>query len=59
MRIIRSIIILRSEGMKFKELEKILLNDGWTFKGAKGSHYQYIHPDKKRENNNTEAWRRP
>ena len=45
--------------MKFKELEKILLNDGWTFKGAKGSHYQYIHPDKKRENNNTEAWRRP
>ena len=47
MRIIRSIIILRSEGMKFKELEKILLNDGWTFKGAKGSYYQYIHPDKK------------
>ena len=33
--------------MKFKELEKILINDGWVFKSAKGSHYQYIHPSKK------------
>lgn len=32
--------------MKFREIEKILLNDGWKFKGAKGSHYQYIHTSK-------------
>jgi len=32
--------------MKFREMEKLLLADGWVFKGAKGSHYQYIHPDK-------------
>lgn len=33
--------------MKFKEIEKIILKDGWVFKGARGSHYQYIHPHKK------------
>lgn len=32
--------------MKFREIEKILLNDGWQFKKAKGSHYSYIHPTK-------------
>lgn len=32
--------------MKFREIEKILLNDGWQFKTAKGSHYSYIHPSK-------------
>ena len=32
--------------MKFREIEKLLLADGWTFKNAKGSHYQYIHPTK-------------
>jgi predicted RNA binding protein YcfA (HicA-like mRNA interferase family) len=32
--------------MKFRELEKLLLADGWIFKNAKGSHYQYIHPVK-------------
>ena len=47
MRIMRAIILLRGERMKFKELEKILINDGWIFKSAKGSHYQYIHPSKK------------
>ena len=46
-RIMRAIILLRGEKMTFKELEKLLLNDGWSFKGAKGSHYQYIHPNKK------------
>jgi len=30
--------------MKFRELEKLLLENGWTFKNAKGSHYQYTHP---------------
>ena len=29
--------------MKFKEIEKKLLDDGWKFKNAKGSHHQYIH----------------
>jgi predicted RNA binding protein YcfA (HicA-like mRNA interferase family) len=32
--------------MKFREIEKLILNDGWTFKSAKGSHYQYVHPTK-------------
>lgn len=32
--------------MKFREIEKVLLADGWTLKGAKGSHYQYVHPSK-------------
>lgn len=32
--------------MKFREVEKILLADGWRFKNAKGSHYFYIHPKK-------------
>ena len=33
--------------MKFREIEKIILNDGWIFKKAVGSHYQYKHPEKK------------
>jgi predicted RNA binding protein YcfA (HicA-like mRNA interferase family) len=32
--------------VKFREIEKIILADGWTFKSAKGSHYQYVHPIK-------------
>ncbi|MDR3243090.1 MAG: type II toxin-antitoxin system HicA family toxin [Clostridiales Family XIII bacterium] len=32
--------------MKFRDIEKIILDDGWTFKSAKGSHYQYVHPTK-------------
>jgi predicted RNA binding protein YcfA (HicA-like mRNA interferase family) len=32
--------------MRFRELEQILLSDGWKFKNAKGSHYQYVHPVK-------------
>ena len=32
--------------MKFREVEKLLLVDGWTFKNDKGSHYQYAHPTK-------------
>ena len=32
--------------MKFREVEKLLLTDGWIFKNAKGSHYQYVHPTK-------------
>jgi predicted RNA binding protein YcfA (HicA-like mRNA interferase family) len=29
--------------MKFQEIERIILNDGWTLKTVKGAHYQYIH----------------
>lgn len=32
--------------MKFREIERIILDDGWKFKRARGSHYQYIHPVK-------------
>lgn len=32
--------------MKFREIEKILLADGWYLKTIKGSHYQYKHPAK-------------
>jgi predicted RNA binding protein YcfA (HicA-like mRNA interferase family) len=32
--------------MKFREIEKLLLTDGWKFKSVKGSHYQYVHPVK-------------
>lgn len=29
--------------MSFKELERILLNDGWYLVHVRGSHYQYKH----------------
>ena len=32
--------------MKFREIEKIITEDGWIFKSARGSHYQYTHPIK-------------
>lgn len=32
--------------MRAKELEKLLLKDGWYVKSQKGSHRQYIHPSK-------------
>jgi len=32
--------------MKFREIEKLLLDDGWVFKNAKGSHCHYVHPVK-------------
>lgn len=32
--------------MRFREIEKIILADGWQLKTAKGSHYSYIHPTK-------------
>lgn len=33
--------------MKFKEIERIILDDGWHFKNQKGSHCHYIHSKKK------------
>jgi predicted RNA binding protein YcfA (HicA-like mRNA interferase family) len=32
--------------MKFQEIERIILKDGWTLKTVKGSHYQYVHSSK-------------
>lgn len=32
--------------MKFREVEKIILDDGWYLKSVRGSHHQYKHPTK-------------
>lgn len=32
--------------MRFREIERLLLADGWRLKNTKGSHNQYIHPVK-------------
>lgn len=32
--------------MRFREIEKILLADGWRLKKVRGSHYFYTHPTK-------------
>ena len=41
MRIMRIMYVMR-----FKEIEKRLLADGWTLKSQRGSHRQYVHPTK-------------
>ena len=33
--------------MKFQEIERIILKDGWALKNVEGSHYQYVHAYKK------------
>lgn len=32
--------------MRFREIEKVILNDGWYLVDVSGSHYQYKHPSK-------------
>lgn len=32
--------------LKPRELEKIILNDGWIMKSQTGSHRHYVHPSK-------------
>ena len=32
--------------MRFREIEKIVLNDGWELVDVRGSHHQYKHPTK-------------
>lgn len=32
--------------MRFRELEKQLLDDGWLLVDVRGSHHQYKHPTK-------------
>lgn len=29
-----------------KEMERIILNDGWIFKNQEGSHRHFVHPTK-------------
>lgn len=29
--------------MNFREIERILITDGWMLKSIRGSHYQYTH----------------
>jgi predicted RNA binding protein YcfA (HicA-like mRNA interferase family) len=33
--------------VKFQEIERILLKDGWRLKAANGSHHQYVHSTKR------------
>lgn len=32
--------------MRFRELERIILDDGWFLSDIRGSHHQYKHPSK-------------
>lgn len=32
--------------MRFRDIEKIILDDGWYLVDISGSHYQYKHPTK-------------
>ena len=32
--------------MRFRELERIVLDDGWFLNDVRGSHHQYKHPTK-------------
>ena len=32
--------------MRFREIEKLILQDGWIHQSQRGSHHQYIHPTK-------------
>lgn len=32
--------------MRFQEIEKVVLNDGWKLVDVSGSHHQYKHPTK-------------
>lgn len=44
---IRGIMIGDGMPVKPKEIEQIILNDGWVFVRQNGSHRQYKHPVKK------------
>lgn len=46
MRIMRAIIYTGGEEMTFREVEKLILKDGWYLKAVKGSHHHYKHPSK-------------
>lgn len=42
----RIIIYIGGEEMRFREIEKIILADGWVLKNVRGSHNHYVHPTK-------------
>ena len=44
-RIIR-VILKGEESMRFRELERMVLADGWVLSDVRGSHHQYKHPTK-------------
>lgn len=44
--------------MTFREIEKLLKQDGWYYYDTVGSHMQYKHKIKPRKNHNTKTWRR-
>lgn len=44
--IMRIMRIERGDSMRFREVERLLLNDGWKRKNSRGSHNYYIHPTK-------------
>lgn len=48
MRIMRAIMRIynRRRYLRFREVEKIVLDDGWYMVNQKGSHRQYRHPQK-------------
>ena len=46
MRIIRVIIFSGGDEVTAKEVIKILQKDGWTEKACRGSHKQFVHPQK-------------
>lgn len=48
MRIMRTIMKIynRRKYLRFREVEKIILDDGWYLVNQKGSHRQYRHPQK-------------
>lgn len=33
--------------MTFRELDRLLKEDGWMVRNVRGSHYQYVHPLKR------------
>lgn len=42
--------------MNFRQVDKLLRDDGWYCIGAsKSSHFQYKHPSKPRKGNNTKT----
>ena len=41
--VLTATMVMKEKRMKFKELEKIVLADGWRYKGCVGSHHQYVH----------------
>ena len=46
MRTMRIIFIVRGKVMRFRDVEQMILENGWIHKATRGSHHQYVHPTK-------------